>query len=42
MTRHRPPNVVILYADDLGWGDLGCFGAEDVLTPQMDSLGHRA
>ncbi|MGH3501633.1 MAG: sulfatase-like hydrolase/transferase [Nocardioidaceae bacterium] len=32
------PNVVILYADDLGWGDLGCFGAEDMETPALDRL----
>ncbi|APX33067.1 hypothetical protein BH708_10485 [Brachybacterium sp. P6-10-X1] len=37
-TAHEPPNVVILYADDLGWGDLGCFGAEDIPTPHLDAL----
>ncbi|GAA1485070.1 sulfatase family protein [Brachybacterium fresconis] len=37
-TPHRAPNIVILYADDLGWGDLGCFGAEDIPTPHLDGL----
>lgn len=32
------PNVVIIYADDLGWGDVGCFGADDIQTPAIDSL----
>ncbi len=34
----RPPNVVLLFADDLGYGDLGCFGAKDVRTPHLDRL----
>jgi arylsulfatase A-like enzyme len=33
-----PPNVVVIYADDLGWGDLGCFGADDFDTPALDAL----
>lgn len=36
-TRQRP-NVVLVYADDLGWGDLGCFGADDLQTPNLDAL----
>ncbi|GAB5405856.1 MAG: hypothetical protein Aurels2KO_40870 [Aureliella sp.] len=33
-----PPNVIIILADDLGYGDLGCYGNELVPTPNMDSL----
>lgn len=32
------PNVVFIVADDLGYGDLGCYGARRVPTPQVDSL----
>ncbi len=34
----RLPNVVLIFCDDLGWGDLGCFGAKDLRTPQIDGL----
>ncbi|MFM8903943.1 MAG: sulfatase-like hydrolase/transferase [Verrucomicrobiota bacterium] len=33
-----PPNVVILFADDLGINDLGCFGRKDQRTPNLDRL----
>lgn len=33
-----PPNVVILYADDLGYGDLGCYGHPTIRTPQLDRM----
>ena len=32
------PNFIIFYTDDQGFGDLGCFGATDIRTPNMDSL----
>ena len=32
------PNIVLIYADDLGYGDLGCYGATTMPTPRMDSL----
>src|SRR5688572_21415092 len=32
------PNIVLLFADDLGYGDLGCFGAKDIATPNIDRL----
>ncbi len=31
-------NVIIVYVDDQGYQDLGCFGAEDILTPNIDRL----
>lgn len=32
------PNVIIILADDLGYGDLGCYGAKNVHTPHVDQL----
>ncbi|MEX2174737.1 MAG: sulfatase-like hydrolase/transferase [Pirellulaceae bacterium] len=32
------PNIVVVLADDLGYGDLACFGAKDVQTPHLDRL----
>jgi arylsulfatase A-like enzyme len=32
------PNIVIILADDLGYGDLGCCGARDMRTPHLDGL----
>ena len=34
----RPPNILILLADDQGWGDLSCHGNKNLATPQIDSL----
>lgn len=32
------PNIIIMYADDLGFGDIGCYGATNILTPNLDRL----
>jgi arylsulfatase A-like enzyme len=34
----RLPNIVIIFADDLGYGDLGCYGSETIRTPHIDRL----
>ena len=34
----RPPNVILIVADDLGYADLSCQGCHDIPTPQIDSL----
>jgi arylsulfatase A-like enzyme len=34
----RPPNVVIIFTDDQGYGDVGCYGAKGFQTPHLDRL----
>lgn len=34
----KQPNIVVLYADDLGFGDVGCYGASAIATPNLDRL----
>src|SRR5262245_47172680 len=34
----RPPNVVIIFTDDQGYGDVGCFGGTGVKTPNLDRM----
>ena len=37
-TPAKTPNIVFILADDLGWGDLGCYGNRETQTPNLDKL----
>src|SRR5215470_6276100 len=38
ITAQRQPNIIFIYADDLGYGDLGCYGAKAFKTPNIDRM----
>jgi len=37
-SREKPPNIIIVFTDDMGYGDLACYGNKITLTPNIDSL----
>ncbi|MDP6368133.1 MAG: sulfatase-like hydrolase/transferase, partial [Planctomycetota bacterium] len=37
-TPRRAPNIIYILADDLGYGELGCYGQEKIRTPRLDTL----
>ncbi|WP_436299110.1 sulfatase-like hydrolase/transferase [Stieleria mannarensis] len=38
LANDRKPNVIVILADDLGYGDLSCYAAEDIATPNIDRM----
>lgn len=34
----RRPNIIVIFADDLGYGDIGAFGAPNIRTPRLDAM----
>ena len=36
----RKPNIVLLFADDMGMGDVSCYGHSEIPTPHIDSIAH--
>jgi arylsulfatase A len=36
--KQADPNIIVIMADDIGYGDLGCYGATEIKTPNIDRL----
>ena len=36
--KDEKPNIIVFLADDMGWGDSGCYGSEKILSPNIDKL----
>ena len=41
LTFGQKPNVIVIYVDDLGFGDLGCYGSKTIKTPNIDQLARK-
>ncbi|HET9279892.1 MAG TPA: sulfatase-like hydrolase/transferase, partial [Flavitalea sp.] len=37
----KKPNIILIFADDLGYGDIGCYGQQKIETPNIDQLAKR-
>ena len=38
ISTQKHPNIIFIMADDLGYGDLGCYGQKEIKTPNIDRL----
>jgi arylsulfatase A-like enzyme len=38
IVKSPPPNIIFILADDLGYGDLGCYGQKEIATPNIDCI----
>ena len=38
LAQERPPNLVYILADDLGYGEVGCYGQTRIRTPSLDRM----
>src|SRR6187431_81746 len=38
LAAERPPNIIFILADDLGYGDIGAFGQKKIRTPNLDRM----
>ena len=36
--KRENPNILLIYTDDVGYGDIGCYGAKTIATPNIDKL----
>src|SRR5687768_9558806 len=39
--KSKRPNIILIVADDLGWGEVGCYGQKKIRTPHIDALAKR-
>jgi len=35
------PNIIFIFADDLGYGDLSCYGSKTIRSPQLDQMAEK-
>jgi arylsulfatase A len=38
----RKPRIILVLADDMGYGDCGCYGSADIVTPRIGELAQNA
>ena len=40
-SQHKAPNIIFILCDDMGYGDLGCYGQKYINTPHIDQMSAR-